>query len=51
MAEFALNNRKQLAIDSSPFKLNYGFSPSMDVTTSLVKTLGAENYITNLKEA
>jgi hypothetical protein len=50
-AEFALNNRKQSATDSSPFKLNYGFSPHMDVTASMVKTLGAENYIANLKDA
>jgi hypothetical protein len=50
-AEFALNNRKQSAIDSSPFELNYGFSPNMDLTTSPTKTLGAENYISNLKDA
>jgi hypothetical protein len=50
-AEFALNNQRQSATDLSPFELNYGFSPSMDVTASLVKTLGAENYIANLKEA
>jgi hypothetical protein len=50
-AEFALNNRKQSAMDSSPFELNYGFSPHMDLTTSTVKTLGVENYIANLREA
>jgi hypothetical protein len=40
-----------LATDLSPFELNYGFSPHIDVTTSAVKTLGAENYIANLKDA
>jgi hypothetical protein len=50
-AEFALNNRKQSATDLSPFELNYRFSPNMDLTTNTVKTLGAENYIANLKEA
>jgi hypothetical protein len=48
--EFALNNRRQLATDLSHFELNYGFSPHMDITTSSIKTLGAENYITNLKD-
>jgi transposase InsO family protein len=48
--EFVLNNRKQLATDSSPFKLNYSFSPNMDLTATPAKTPGAENYIANLKD-
>jgi hypothetical protein len=50
-AEFALNNWKQSAMDTSPFELNYGFSPKIEIAPKEVKTPGAENYLSTLKES